>query len=146
MTSEHASFLTNRVKVMEYAIDSIIPIWSILDSSPKTMTHNDCNPRNICIRIPQGSSTYTLHGSGSSNGVEAYSAGTNGGFIPYSDHRTMCLYDWELATIDVPQHDLAEFLAFTLQPSTPLATRLELIEFYRKHLQHYTKMEFPMER
>ena len=56
------------------------------------------------------------------------------------------MYDWELAAVDVPQHDLAEFLAFTLQPSTPLKTWLELIEFYRQHLLYYSAMEYPQEQ
>jgi hydroxymethylglutaryl-CoA reductase (NADPH) len=28
----------------------------------------------------------------------------------------LCAYDWELATVQVPQHDMAEFLAFVLPP------------------------------
>ena len=28
----------------------------------------------------------------------------------------LCAYDWELATVGVPQHDLAEFLCFVLKP------------------------------
>ena len=67
-------------------------------------------------------------------------------FTPYADPRTMCMYDWELATVDVPQHDLAEFLAFTLQPSTPLKTWLELMEFYRQHLQYYSGKECPWDQ
>ena len=67
-------------------------------------------------------------------------------FTPYDDPRTLCIYDWELATVDVPQHDLAEFLAFTLEPTTPLKTRLELMEFYLQHLQYYSGMEYPWER
>ena len=66
--------------------------------------------------------------------------------VPYTDPRTLCMYDWELATVDVPQHDLAEFLAFTLQPLTPLKTWLELIEFYRQHLMHYSGIEYPQEQ
>ena len=64
-------------------------------------------------------------------------------FTPFADPRTLCIYDWELATADVPQHDVAEFLAFTLQPSTPLTTRLELVEFYWQHLQYYSGREYP---
>ena len=64
-------------------------------------------------------------------------------FTPFADLRTLCIYDWELATVNVPQHDVAEFLAFTLQPSTPLTTRLELVEFYWQHLQYYSGREYP---
>ena len=30
----------------------------------------------------------------------------------------LCAYDWELATIGVPQHDCAEFLCFVLPPGS----------------------------
>ncbi len=30
----------------------------------------------------------------------------------------LCAYDWELATVQVPQHDMAEFLAFVLTPES----------------------------
>lgn len=66
--------------------------------------------------------------------------------LPYADPRTLCMYDWELATVDVPQHDLAEFLAFTLQPLTPLKTWLELVEFYRQHLLYYSAIQYPQEQ
>ena len=66
-----------------------------------------------------------------------------GAVTPFADPRTLCIYDWELATVDIPQHDVAEFLAFTLQPSTPLTTRLELVEFYLQHLQYYSGQEYP---
>lgn len=56
------------------------------------------------------------------------------------------MYDWELARIDIPQHDLAEFLAFTLPIETNLTTRKELIEFYRKHFELYSGIVYPNER
>jgi hypothetical protein len=49
---------------------------------PRTLVHNDFNPRNLGLR---------------------------------ADGRLVA-YDWELATFDVPQRDLAELLAFTLTP------------------------------
>lgn len=54
-----------------------------LEALPRTLIHNDFNPRNLVLR------------------------GTGG-------RRSLCVFDWELATIGVPQHDLAEFLCFTL--------------------------------
>jgi hydroxymethylglutaryl-CoA reductase (NADPH) len=62
-----------------------------IDAMPKTLIHNDFNPRNIAFRR-----------------------------LPAADNQekgalTLCAYDWELATINVPQHDLAELLVFTLQ-------------------------------
>jgi hydroxymethylglutaryl-CoA reductase (NADPH) len=47
---------------------------------PKTIIHNDFNPRNIALR---------------------------------KDER-VCIYDWELAVIDIPHRDIIEFLSFVL--------------------------------
>ncbi len=55
--------------------------WGEIDKLPKTLIHNDFNPRNIALR--KTSSGYRL-----------------------------CAYDWELASIQLPQHDLAEFFLF----------------------------------
>ena len=35
---------------MSSAIDHIPEIWQTLDDFPQTLVHNDCNPRNICLR------------------------------------------------------------------------------------------------
>ena len=127
---------------MDNAITNLQEIMTIVNSAPQTMTHNDCNPRNICLRLP-----YTIS-SGIDGDIKGATASQvfNQQIIPYSDSRIMCLYDWELATIDVPQHDVAEFLSFVLQPSTPLATWLELMNFYRQHLQFYSGVEYPMDK
>ena len=103
------------------AIDSADSMWKIIDSFPQTLIHNDCNPRNICIR-----KTTSIQGTGGS----------------HDDPRRMCIYDWELARIDVPQHDLAEFLAFVLQPDTSLHKRMEFIEYYITMLEKYSKQKF----
>lgn len=50
---------------------------------PRTLIHNDFNPRNLALRA------------------------TASGF-------RLCAYDWELATLGVPQRDLVEFLCFVL--------------------------------
>ena len=86
--------LLYRVEMTTEAIDSMDELWKIFDSFPKTLVQNDCNPRNICIR----------------------KAATDQSASSDEDTRQMCIYDWELARIDVPQHDLAEFLAFVLPP------------------------------
>ena len=108
------------MKCIESAIQNQHKINSVLSSASLTLIHNDCNPRNLCLRksVPGAALTGT---------------------------RT-CLYDWELATLDVPQRDLAEFLAFVLLPSTPLETRLELINFYRCKLEHYSATKYPLDR
>jgi thioester reductase-like protein len=65
--------------------------WQVLDEGPRTLIHNDFNPRNICLRRPADSRTHKLR---------------------------LCAYDWELATVGAPQRDLAEFLCFVLTPAT----------------------------
>jgi hypothetical protein len=42
----------------------------------------------------------------------------------------LCAYDWELATLGVPQHDLAELLCFILSPR---ATREEVLAYLNLH-------------
>jgi len=75
--------------------------WARLELMPRTLIHNDFNPRNIAIR-------------GSGPGAR------------------LCAYDWELATLQLPQHDLAELLAFVL-PVEPDAGEVErLIERHRQ--------------
>ncbi|HNG47610.1 MAG TPA: phosphotransferase, partial [Agitococcus sp.] len=58
--------------------------WSAIESMPRTLIHNDFNPRNITFRRDA------------------------------NDELRLCAYDWELATLHLPQHDLAELLGFTL--------------------------------
>lgn len=127
---------------MDNAITNLQEIMTVLNSAHQTMTHNDCNPRNICLRLPHSISSGV---DGDTKGAASLLT-SDEQTIPYPDPRIMCLYDWELATIDVPQHDVAEFLSFVLQPSTPLATWLELMNFYRQHLQFYSGVEYPMEK
>ncbi len=75
--------------------------WQTLDSMPKTLIHNDFNPRNAAFRsTPEG--------------------------------RRLCVYDWELATLHVPQHDVAELLIFVLDEH---ATREELRHYVEHHRQ-----------
>jgi NADP-dependent 3-hydroxy-3-methylglutaryl-CoA reductase len=83
--------------------------WHEIDSMPKTLIHNDFNPRNICLRKsddPQDSHGFRL-----------------------------CAYDWELATIHLPQHDLAELLSFVLTPDTPKSVVDQHVEVHRKALE-----------
>lgn len=112
----------SRVSIMKNAILNIDMMNSILANAPCTLIHNDCNPRNICLRKSPSQ---------------------------VKDEREfcrLCLYDWELAAIDVPQRDLAEFLTFTLMPTLPMDTRVELINFYRCNLERYSGLLYPMDR
>ena len=47
----------------------------------------------------------------------------------------LCAYDWELATLHVPQHDLAELLAFVLTPRTTAEEVDHYLEVHRRALE-----------
>ena len=89
--------------------------WADIDEMPKTLIHNDFNPRNICLRNSQADEdTFGYR---------------------------LCAYDWELATIHIPQRDLAEFLCFVLTPETDRADVDQYIELHRQTLQQATGSE-----
>ena len=86
-------------------IQNIGSWWREIDAMPHTFIHNDFNPRNICFEKEADGSLKLL------------------------------AYDWELATLHIPQHDLAELLAFTL---TSAATSDEIdhyVEYHRGALE-----------
>jgi hydroxymethylglutaryl-CoA reductase (NADPH) len=67
-------------------IDDLDSWWQQWITMPRTLIHNDFNPRNLAFRrSPKGA--------------------------------MLCAYDWELATIGLPQYDLTELLCFVL-PTT----------------------------
>ncbi|MEC8052655.1 MAG: phosphotransferase [Myxococcota bacterium] len=74
--------------------------WPELEKMPRSMVHNDMNPRNIGFRRSE------------------------------DGELTLCAYDWELATVDVPQRDLAEFLSFM---ELEQYSDQELLEFIERH-------------
>ena len=78
--------------------------WRRLSRMPRTLIHNDFNPRNIALRRVDGTSR-------------------------------LCAYDWELATIGVPQHDLAEFLCFVLTPGLRKDEVRHYVDLYRAVLE-----------
>jgi len=78
--------------------------WPTIERMPRTLVHNDFNPRNVALR---------------DDGSE----------------RRRCAYDWELATLHLPQHDLAEFLAFVLQPGVAKRHVNHLVEVHRQALE-----------
>ncbi|HEY3359566.1 MAG TPA: phosphotransferase [Polyangia bacterium] len=78
--------------------------WPLLESMPRTLVHNDFNPRNLAFR-----------GRG--------------------DDLTLVAYDWELATLHVPQHDLAELLAFVLTPAATAGEVTHYVEVHRRALE-----------
>ena len=92
-------------KIVHRVAETIDVIVEEFNACPKTLIHNDCNPRNSCLRLGQD-----------------------------SGNRSLCLYDWELAAIHVPHVDLAEFLLFSLPVKGALESMLSLAEFYRQCL------------
>lgn len=94
---------------MHHALVRDIPEWwREMEEMPQTLIHNDFNPRNICLR-------------------------------PHADGPPkLCAYDWELATVGVPQRDVAEFLCFVCTPQTSLDEVEYYLELHRKALAHYS--------
>lgn len=50
----------------------------------------------------------------------------------------LCVYDWELAAINLPQRDLMEFLCFALDKGVEIEELSELISYHRKVLADAT--------
>lgn len=85
-----------------------IPQWyAELMRQPRTLIHNDFNPRNVCLRKT-------------------------------ADGLRLCAYDWELATVGAPQHDLAEFLAFVLPSDVEPGVVDHYVGMHREALQRAT--------
>ncbi len=76
-----------------------------------TLTHNDCTPRNICL----------ANRSRRGNDV--------------------IFYDWELACVQNPEHDLAEFFAFALPSDCHPRRRLDLQKYYYDCLTRHLGMD-----
>nr|VFJ91245.1 MAG: 3-hydroxy-3-methylglutaryl-coenzyme A reductase [Candidatus Kentron sp. H]VFJ92329.1 MAG: 3-hydroxy-3-methylglutaryl-coenzyme A reductase [Candidatus Kentron sp. H]VFJ98952.1 MAG: 3-hydroxy-3-methylglutaryl-coenzyme A reductase [Candidatus Kentron sp. H] len=104
-------FRENDLKIYTDISDRMDQWWAELETMPKTLVHNDFNPRNIAFRK------------------------TDQGLC-------LCAYDWELATIHVPQYDVAELLAFTLQPDVTEKTVTDHVEYHRLALQKVSGVEF----
>ncbi|MFD0690822.1 hypothetical protein [Actinomadura fibrosa] len=82
--AEHPGLLDEAgTRRLRRIIDGIPGWWGRLEAMPRTLVHNDFNPRNAALRAADLS---------------------------------LVAYDWELATLHVPQRDVAEFLAFVLPP------------------------------
>jgi hypothetical protein len=77
--------------------------WPEMERMPRTLIHNDFNPRNLALRDDTS--------------------------------LRLCAYDWELATLGVPQHDLAELLCFVLPPDVAKRNVDYLVEAHRKALE-----------
>lgn len=95
-------------------VQSIPSWWSEIEAMPRTLIHNDFNPRNIAFRGRDGS-------------------------------LQLCAYDWELATLHLPQHDLAELLSFVLTPETTREEVDRYVEVHRLALQDASGYEVDLD-
>jgi hydroxymethylglutaryl-CoA reductase (NADPH) len=84
-------------------VATIADWWPPLERLPRTLIHNDCNPRNLAFRREPG-------------GIRAV------------------VYDWELATMGIPQHDLAELLCYMLTPEASRADVDAWLDLHRRAL------------
>ena len=53
--------------------------------------------------------------------------------------RGLCLYDWEVSCIHVPQRDVAEFIMFSVSEDATICQIEEFVEFYRHSLEEELK-------
>jgi hypothetical protein len=59
----------------------------------------------------------------------------NLGFRRVDNESLLCAYDWELATVGLPQHDLAELLCFVLPAEVDEHALFHYIDFHRTELE-----------
>jgi len=98
-------FRKDDLKLHRRLVHSLGRWWGELEGLPRTLIHNDFNPRNLCLRP-----------------------------LPGGDLR-LCVYDWELATLGVPQHDVAELLAFVLTPGSSEEEVSHYVGVHRRALE-----------
>ena len=86
-------------------------ICKVYENHPKTLVHYDLSPRNCCLRRS-----------------------------PKVHQGSLCLYDWEFASIHVPQVDVVHFLTLVIGEEDAFNAISKYAEFYRKclltQLQH----------
>ncbi len=95
-------------------VKAIPMLWESLDKMPKTLIHNDFNPRNIAFRKS-------------------------------TDGLRLCAYDWELATLHLPQYDVAELLVFTLTDDFTKQDVEAFVEYHRLELEKNSDVKIDSE-
>ncbi|MBT2231580.1 phosphotransferase [Nonomuraea sp. NEAU-A123] len=135
-------------------VEEIPRWWGRLESMPRTLVHNDFNPRNIALRSPTPHSP-APHSPVTSSAPPADDLGpypppdaTSAPFAReqpdaalHSSAPRLVAYDWELATLHVPQRDLAELLAFVLPPDVGESRVTEFLDLHRQAVGHLGKPE-----
>lgn len=92
------------LKIFQNYFENNVEAYELMLKTPMTLTHNDCNPRNLC-------------------------------FKEENDEIKLILYDWELPCFQNPQHDLIEFLSFTLPENTPLHLFTDYAIYYCQQIE-----------
>lgn len=122
---------TKRTNLVRSFIDNMDRVWKVIESFPRTLVHYDFTPRNVCLR-KQEFPTEDNH---------------NRFFIANNKLcRVSCIYDWEMATVHAPQHDVVEFLAFVLPERGEITSRTDLVRFYQEQLEKSSGMTFNSEQ
>jgi NADP-dependent 3-hydroxy-3-methylglutaryl-CoA reductase len=85
-------------------VETVLEWWPELEAMPRTLIHNDFNPRNLTFRRME-------------------------------TELRLCAYDWELATLHVPQRDMAELLGFVLSPQVTADEVTHFVELHRQCLE-----------
>ena len=99
-------FSPERADILRCISSNIGSIFLFLQNKDwQTIIHNDFVPKNMCLRKN-----------------------------PTADQAKLCVFDWELSVINVPQHDICQFLCHVLPTGSPLTVWVEYIEFYRQQL------------
>lgn len=107
-TEEFPEFFSEQdLKQYRECLNRLDQWWDCIEKMPRTLIHNDFNPRNIAFRRTE-------------------------------DGLRLCAYDWELATMHLPQHDLAELLAFTLFDPLDEEQVNRYIDYHRTELERFT--------
>lgn len=120
-----------RVRLVNSFIDNLDRVWQLIESFPQTLVHYDFTPRNVCIRKQE----------------IIMDDNQNNHFIRDRKlNRISCIYDWEMATIHAPQHDVVEFLAFVLPATSDVTTRISFVRFYQEQLEKYSGRSFDSEQ
>ncbi len=106
----------DELELMRDLVKALPDWWTNIEQMPRTLIHNDFNPRNICFRVPPPVTTNT---DGQPQSRASYE---------------LVAYDWELATLHLPQHDLAELLCFVLPDNTTSADVDHYLDVHRQAL------------
>lgn len=123
----------------------LIPLWTALlqnatKKSPEIYTEKRSkNLQKAIDKIPQWIKTLE---NASKTLIHNDLNPRNTCFKNINGELAFCTYDWELATFQIPQYDVVEFLCFVLQKDR-YHLRFGYLEFYRNELNDLTNGAYP---